>query len=124
VNGERAILEEPEIITIHKHGDVLSSSDQRRRTNTMAPLLSIVRSLCAAALFSSALTTPLAAAPKSKSFLTQVDNSTWVIGNGIWNVTQGRQYATKLFYKEKDRVGNAVGHYVSYSMKNLSGVQG
>lgn len=81
----------------------------------MAPLLSIVRSLCVAALFGSAVTTPLVAATKPQSFLTQVDNSTWILGNGIWNVTQHRQYANKLNYKGKDRVGNAVGHYVSYS---------
>jgi rhamnogalacturonan endolyase len=52
---------------------------------------------------------------KSDGFLTQIDNSTWIIGNKLWNVTQGRQYATKLMYKGKDRVGRAVGHYVSYS---------
>lgn len=50
-----------------------------------------------------------------KSFFTQIDNSTWVIGNEIWNVTQGRQYAKKLYYQGKDLVGNAWGHYVSYS---------
>ncbi|KAF2635194.1 rhamnogalacturonate lyase-like protein [Massarina eburnea CBS 473.64] len=50
-----------------------------------------------------------------KSFLTEVGNSTWVLGNEIWNVTQGRQYANKLWYKGKDRVGQAVGHYVSYN---------
>lgn len=54
-------------------------------------------------------------APKSKSFLKDLGNSTWVIGNGIWNMTQGRQYGVKLWYKGKDRVGPAVGHYVSYS---------
>ena len=51
-----------------------------------------------------------------KSFLKEVGNSTWVIGNAKWNATQGRQYANKLWYKGKDRVGAAVGHYVSYSM--------
>lgn len=55
-----------------------------------------------------------------KSFLTELGNSTWVIGNSIWNVTQGRQYATKLWYKGKDRVGAAVGHYVSYSVYTQS----
>ena len=68
------------------------------------------------------LTALVAAAPleerakKPKSFLKEVGNSTWVLGNEIWNVTQNRQYANKLWYKGKDRVGNAVGHYVSYSM--------
>lgn len=54
-------------------------------------------------------------AKKPKSFLKELGNSTWVIGNEIWNVTQNRQYANKLWYNGKDRVGNAVGHYVSYS---------
>jgi rhamnogalacturonan endolyase len=51
-----------------------------------------------------------------KSFLKALGNSTWVIGNEIWNVTQNRQYANKLWYRGQDRVGKAVGHYVSYSM--------
>lgn len=55
-------------------------------------------------------------ANKPKSFLKDSGNSTWVMGNQIWNVTQNRQYANKLFYKGSDRVGNAVGHYVSYSI--------
>ena len=55
-------------------------------------------------------------AKKPKSFLKELGDSTWVIGNEIWNVTQNRQYANKLWYNGKDRVGNAVGHYVSYSM--------
>ena len=54
-------------------------------------------------------------AKKPKSFLKDLGNSTWVIGNEIWNATQNRQYANKLWYNGKDRVGNAVGHYVSYS---------
>jgi hypothetical protein len=63
-----------------------------------------------------------AAAPnakKPKSFLKELGNSTWVIGNDVWNVTQNRQYANKLWYKGKDRVGDAVGHYVSYSTSHL-----
>lgn len=48
-------------------------------------------------------------------FLSQVDNETWVIGNELWNLTQQRTYGVKLFYKERDLVGDAVGHYVSYS---------
>ncbi|KAF2822834.1 rhamnogalacturonate lyase precursor [Ophiobolus disseminans] len=54
-------------------------------------------------------------AKKPKSFLKEVGNSTWIIGNEIWNVTQNRQYADQLWYKGKDRVGDAVGHYVSYN---------
>lgn len=59
-------------------------------------------------------------AKKPKSFFQEMGNQTWVLGNEIWNVTQGPKYATKLWYKEKDRVGKAVGHYVSYSMCLLS----
>lgn len=58
-------------------------------------------------------------AKKPKSFLKEIGNSTWIIGNDVWNVTQNRQYANKLMYKGKDRVGNAVGHYVSYSTLSL-----
>lgn len=54
-------------------------------------------------------------AKKPKSFLKELGNSTWVLGNDIWNVTQNRQYANQLWYKGADRVGKAVGHYVSYS---------
>lgn len=49
-------------------------------------------------------------------FLTAVDSQTWIIGNEIWNMTQGPKYGVKLYYKDHDCVGNAVGHYVSYSM--------
>lgn len=55
----------------------------------------------------------------SGPFLSQIDNQTWVIGNELWNLTQQRTYGVKLFYKERDLVGDAVGHYVSYS-KNCS----
>jgi rhamnogalacturonan endolyase len=51
----------------------------------------------------------------SGPFLTDAGNSTWVIGNELWNLTQGQQYATKLYYMNHDCVGDAVGHYVSYS---------
>jgi rhamnogalacturonan endolyase len=72
--------------------------------------------LSLAALVSTAFAAPLEErAKKPKSFLTEVGNSTWVIGNDVWNVTQNLKYANKLWYKGKDRVGKAVGHYVSYS---------
>ena len=58
-------------------------------------------------------------AKKPRSFLKELGNSTWIIGNDVWNVTQNRQYANKLMYKGKDRVRNAVGHYVSYSTLSL-----
>ncbi|KAK3941932.1 polysaccharide lyase [Diplogelasinospora grovesii] len=48
-------------------------------------------------------------------FLKTVDSQTWVIGNEIWNMTQGSIYGVKLYYKERDCVGRAVGHYVSYN---------
>ncbi|KAF2227768.1 polysaccharide lyase family 4, domain III-domain-containing protein [Elsinoe ampelina] len=48
-------------------------------------------------------------------FLTQLNTTTWVIGNDLWNMTQNEKYGTKLWYKGKDLVGNAVGHYTSYN---------
>lgn len=45
-------------------------------------------------------------------FLKQTSNSTWVLGNDIWNITQGPIYATKLFYQGEDAIGSAAGHYV------------
>lgn len=48
-------------------------------------------------------------------FLTQVDNQTWIIGNDVWNVTQEVTYGVKLYYQDRDCVGGAVGHYVSYN---------
>ena len=48
-------------------------------------------------------------------FLTQLNDTTWIIGNDHWNLTQGPKYATKLYWKGKDLVDEAWGHYVSYS---------
>ncbi|KAL3426542.1 Rhamnogalacturonate lyase 1 [Phlyctema vagabunda] len=48
-------------------------------------------------------------------FLIKINNETALIGNDFWNVTIGRQYGTKLYYKGVDLVGKAVGHYVSYN---------
>lgn len=48
-------------------------------------------------------------------FLKQLNGTTWVIGNDHWNLTQNAKYGTKLYWKGKDLVGDAVGHYVSYS---------
>ncbi len=56
---------------------------------------------------------------KAEPFLTPIDSQTWVIGNDVWNMTQGRQYGVKLYYKNRDCVGNAVGHYASYSMSQF-----
>jgi rhamnogalacturonan endolyase len=75
--------------------------------------MSVVKFLGLAAL---AAAVPLEErAKKPKGFLKEIGNSTWILGNEIWNVTQNRQYANKLMYKGADRVGDAVGHYVSYS---------
>lgn len=52
-------------------------------------------------------------------FLTTVGSQTWIIGNEVWNMTQGPKYGVKLNYKDHDCVGNAVGHYVSYSTSPL-----
>jgi rhamnogalacturonan endolyase len=48
-------------------------------------------------------------------FLKTINETAHIIGNDIWNVTIGQTYGTKLFYKNRDCVGNATGHYVSYS---------
>lgn len=53
----------------------------------------------------------------AEPFLISVGNLTWVIGNDVWNMTQGPKYGVKLNYKDRDCVGTvATGHYVSYSM--------
>ncbi|KAF9879562.1 rhamnogalacturonate lyase [Colletotrichum karsti] len=71
------------------------------------------------AFFATALTAlasnALAAPAKAEPFLKQVNNQTWIIGNDVWNMTQGLKYGVKLYYKDRDLVGNAVGHYVSYN---------
>ncbi|KAF2740570.1 rhamnogalacturonate lyase-like protein [Polyplosphaeria fusca] len=68
-------------------------------------------------LFVALLANTVARATRSQpeSFLEQIEDTTWVLGNRLWNLTQGRQYGTKLWYNGKDLVGNAVGHYVSYN---------
>ena len=52
---------------------------------------------------------------QAKPFLQKINDTAHVIGNDLWNVTIGRQYGVKLFYKDTDLVGDAWGHYVSYS---------
>ncbi|KAF2630669.1 polysaccharide lyase family 4 protein [Macroventuria anomochaeta] len=44
-------------------------------------------------------------------FLQQVTPTQWIIGNDLWNVTQGATYATNLQYQGSDAVGKAQGHY-------------
>jgi rhamnogalacturonan endolyase len=48
-------------------------------------------------------------------FLKTISATEHILGNDIWNVTVGELYGKKLFYKNHDCVGNAVGHYASYS---------
>jgi rhamnogalacturonan endolyase len=53
----------------------------------------------------------------STPFLKDLGDGSWVIGNEIWNVTQGSVYAKKLFWQgvpEADLVGSAAGHYTGY----------
>lgn len=44
-------------------------------------------------------------------FLQQVSSAQWIIGNDLWNLTQGATYATNLQYQGSDAVGKAQGHY-------------
>lgn len=56
-------------------------------------------------------------AAETGPFLKKVGDGSWVVGNDIWNVTQGPVYATKLFWEGvpgADLVGSAVGHYIGY----------
>ncbi|KAK0111819.1 hypothetical protein ONS96_001087 [Cadophora gregata f. sp. sojae] len=46
---------------------------------------------------------------------TSLSENQHVLGNDIWNITVGTRYGTKLYYKGRDLVGNAAGHYVSHS---------
>lgn len=62
---------------------------------------------------------PLGAA--STPFFIKLSDTEHVIGNHIWNITIGPTYGTKLFYKNKDIVGNASGHYLSYSISQADG---
>ncbi|KZM23196.1 Rhamnogalacturonan endolyase [Ascochyta rabiei] len=47
-------------------------------------------------------------------FLQKISSDQWVIGNDLWNVTQGATYATNLQYQGSDAVGKAQGHYAGY----------
>ncbi|QDS73413.1 hypothetical protein FKW77_008307 [Venturia effusa] len=66
-------------------------------------------------VLSLALCLSLALAAKGP-FFTQTGNATWVFGNDHWNVTQGPNFATKLYstiVPGRDLVGKAKGHYLS-----------
>ncbi|KAK7972794.1 hypothetical protein PG996_007014 [Apiospora saccharicola] len=68
-----------------------------------------------ALLLSSSRAHTLPSLASADPFLRKLGNETWVIGNEVWNMTQGRQYGVELYYKDHDCVGDAVGHYVSYN---------
>ncbi|KAK8102865.1 hypothetical protein PG984_016011 [Apiospora sp. TS-2023a] len=68
-----------------------------------------------ALLLSSSRAHSLPSLASTGPFLQELGNKTWVIGNEVWNMTQGRQYGTGFYYKDHDCVGDAVGHYVSYN---------
>ncbi|KAK1504392.1 rhamnogalacturonate lyase [Colletotrichum costaricense] len=74
-----------------------------------------MRSSLFAAALGGLISNAFAAPTQTEPFLRQVDNQTWIIGNDVWNMTQGLKYGVKLYYKDRDLVGNAVGHYVSYN---------
>ncbi|KAI0743456.1 putative rhamnogalacturonase [Daedaleopsis nitida] len=78
----------------------------RTHATNMASKLGVV--VASLALFAQ---TCLASGP----FLNQLNGSSWVIGNDLWNLTQNEIYGTKLYHKGRDLVGEAVGHYVSYN---------
>ncbi|KZV60869.1 polysaccharide lyase family 4 protein [Peniophora sp. CONT] len=48
----------------------------------------------------------------------QTLNGSWIIGNDLWNVTQGTVYGKPAYFNGKDIVGEAVGHYVGYNGEN------
>ncbi|KAF3000022.1 hypothetical protein E8E14_005065 [Neopestalotiopsis sp. 37M] len=80
----------------------------------MKTFLLLLGSLLASAVSAASYSYPTKP-PTVGPFLKQLNGSTWVIGNELWNVTQGQTYGTQLYYKDHDCVGDAVGHYVSYN---------
>lgn len=52
-------------------------------------------------------------------FLKQISSTQWIIGNDLWNVTQGETYATNLQYQGSDAVSKAQGHYAGYGTLSL-----
>ncbi|KAK8070874.1 hypothetical protein PG997_011077 [Apiospora hydei] len=68
-----------------------------------------------ALLLGSSRTHALPSLAPTGPFFQELGNELWVIGNEVWNMTQGRQYGVELYYKDHGCVGDAVGHYVSYS---------
>lgn len=65
-------------------------------------------------IFLASLLASLLTSAQAEPFL-QGNNGSWVIGNDLWNITIGQTYGTKLYFNGHDLIGDAVGHYVSYS---------
>ncbi|EFX06471.1 rhamnogalacturonate lyase [Grosmannia clavigera kw1407] len=55
-------------------------------------------------------------------FLKQINESAWVFGNDLWNLTQGPVFANKLFYKSEDLVKSYLGHYSGWGKSNSEDV--
>jgi hypothetical protein len=66
-------------------------------------------------LFAVAILAVIQRAQGKGPFLQTINATQHIIGNDLWNITIGSTYGTKLYYKGHDCVGQAVGHYVSYS---------
>ena len=69
------------------------------------------------------LITAARAALAKGPFLQQVTSSQWIIGNDIWNLTQGPTYATNLQFQGSDVVGKAQGHYTGVGMYPAQSLQ-
>ena len=52
-------------------------------------------------------------------FLQSLNETGWVIGNDLWNITIGSIYGKKLYYNGRDLIGNATGHYQGYGMWSI-----
>lgn len=64
------------------------------------------------------LGSPLIEAAKT-SFLKEINPSTWVFGNALFNVTQGVGYANKVYFDGRELVGTADGHYFGTDQNSL-----
>lgn len=71
--------------------------------------------------FQAALLLNLLSLATAAPLFTKVDSETWIFGNKLWNVTQKGKNARPLYYKNKELVGNAQGHYYSSSKSSRFG---